>query len=81
VEYVLELPLRGDVALIQAHCADEMGNLVYRRTARNFNPVMATAATTCVVQVSEVVPLGALDPEAIVTPSLYVDRVVVVMPT
>jgi 3-oxoadipate CoA-transferase alpha subunit len=78
VEYVLELPLRGDIALIQAHQADEMGNLVYRRTARNFNPVMATAATTSVVQVDRVVPLGSLDPEAIVTPSLYVDRVVVV---
>ena len=78
VEYVLELPLRGDVALLQAHHADEMGNLVYRRTARNFNPVMATAAATSIVQVVEVVPLGALDPEAIVTPSLYVDRVVVV---
>jgi 3-oxoadipate CoA-transferase alpha subunit len=78
VEYVLELPLRGDVALLQAHRADEMGNLVYRRTARNFNPVMATAAATSIVQVDQVVPLGALDPEAVVTPSLYVDRVVVV---
>ncbi|HEY3605464.1 MAG TPA: 3-oxoacid CoA-transferase subunit A [Sporichthyaceae bacterium] len=78
VEFVLELPLRGDVALLQAHHADEMGNLVYRRTARNFNPVMATAATTSVVQVERVVPLGTLDPESIVTPSLYVDRVVVV---
>jgi 3-oxoadipate CoA-transferase alpha subunit len=80
VEYVLELPLRADVALIQAHHADEMGNLVYRRTARNFNPVMATAAAISVVQVDQVVPLGALDPETIVTPSLYVDRVVVVAP-
>jgi 3-oxoadipate CoA-transferase alpha subunit len=78
VEHVLELPLRGDVALVQAHQADEMGNLVYRRTARNFNPVMATAAAVTVVAVSAVVPLGALDPEVIVTPSLYVDRVVVV---
>jgi 3-oxoadipate CoA-transferase alpha subunit len=77
-EYVLELPLRGDVALIQAHRSDKMGNLVYRRTARNFNPVMATAAATCIVQVDSVVPLGELDPEVIVTPSLYVDRVVVV---
>jgi len=77
-EYVLELPLRGDVALLQAHQADEMGNLVYRRTARNFNPVMATAAATSVVQVDGVVALGTLDPEAVVTPSLYVDRVVVV---
>ncbi|MCF6379902.1 3-oxoacid CoA-transferase subunit A [Nocardioides KLBMP 9356] len=75
--YVLELPLAGDVALIGAHRADRIGNLVYRRTARNFGPVMATAATTVVVQVREVVEVGALDPEAVVTPSIYVDRVVV----
>ncbi len=74
--YVLELPIRGDVALIGAHRSDRMGNLVYRKTARNFGPVMATAATTAVVQVSEVVETGALDPEAVVTPSIYVDRVV-----
>jgi 3-oxoadipate CoA-transferase alpha subunit len=53
-----------------------MGNLVYRKTARNFGPVMATAATTTVVQVDEVVPLGGLDPETVVTPSIYVDRIV-----
>lgn len=76
--YVLELPLRGDVALIGAHRADRSGNLVYRRTARNFGPVMATAATTVVAQVREVVEVGALDPEAVVTPSIYVDRVVAV---
>lgn len=74
--YVLEMPLRGDVALIGAHRADTMGNLVYRKTARNFGPVMATAAATVVAQVREVVDLGALDPEAVVTPSIYVDRVV-----
>ena len=74
--YVLEHPIRGDVALVKAHLADEMGNLVYRRTARNFGPVMATAARTVVVQVDRVVPTGALDPEAVVTPSIYVDRVV-----
>lgn len=74
--YVLEYPIRGDYALIRAHRADPMGNLVYRRTARNFGPVMATAAATTVVQVGEVVPLGALDPEAVVTPSVYVDRIV-----
>jgi 3-oxoadipate CoA-transferase alpha subunit len=74
--YVLELPLRGDVALIRAHRADRMGNLVYRKTGRNFGPVMATAATTVVAQVSEVVDTGDLDPEAIVTPAIYVDRVV-----
>ena len=76
--YVLEVPLRGDVALVGAYRADRMGNLVYRKTARNFGPVMATAATTVVAQVSEVVDVGALDPEAVVTPSIYVDRVVAV---
>ncbi|MFF5083350.1 3-oxoacid CoA-transferase subunit A [Actinoplanes sp. NPDC000266] len=74
-EYVLEYPIRGDVALISADKADGMGNLVYRRTARNFGPVMATAATTTIVQVNEVVPTGALDPEAVVTPGIFVDRV------
>lgn len=75
-DHVLELPLRGDYALIGAHRADRMGNLVYRKTARNFGPVMATAATTTIVQVHEVVPVGGLDPEAVVTPSIYVDRIV-----
>jgi 3-oxoadipate CoA-transferase alpha subunit len=74
--YVLELPIRGDVALIGAHVADRMGNLVYRKTARNFGPVMATAATTTIAQVARVVATGSLDPEAVVTPSIYVDRVV-----
>jgi len=74
--HVLELPLRGDVALIRAHRADRIGNLVYRKTGRNFGPVMATAATTVIAQVSEVVDTGDLDPEAIVTPAIYVDRVV-----
>ena len=75
-EYVLEYPIKGDVALIKAHRSDEVGNLVYRKTARNFGPVMATAATTTVAQVTEVVPAGELDPEAVVTPGIYVDRVV-----
>ena len=75
-DYVLEFPIRGDYALIKAHQADTVGNLVYRKTARNFGPVMATAARTTVVQVSEVVPAGALDPEAVVTPGIYVERVV-----
>jgi len=73
-EYVLEYPIKGDVALIKAHRSDEVGNLVYRKTARNFGPVMATAATTTVAQVTEVVPAGELDPEAVVTPGIYVDR-------
>lgn len=78
--YLLEYPIRGDVALICADRADPVGNLTYRKTARNFGPVMATAAATTVVQVREVVPLGALDPEAVVTPGIYVDRVVQVPP-
>ncbi|MFH9554232.1 3-oxoacid CoA-transferase subunit A [Streptomyces sp. NPDC051445] len=75
-KYLLEYPIRGDYALIGAHVADTMGNLVYRKTARNFGPVMATAATTTIVQVDEVVEAGTLDPEAVVTPSIYVDRIV-----
>jgi 3-oxoadipate CoA-transferase alpha subunit len=76
--YVLEYPIRGDVALIGAYRADRMGNLVYRKTARNFGPVMATAASTVVAQVTDVVEIGGLDPETVVTPSIYVDRVVAV---
>jgi 3-oxoadipate CoA-transferase, alpha subunit len=74
--YLLEYPLRGDVALIAAHQADELGNLVYRKTARNFGPIMAAAAGTTIVQVDDIVPVGALDPEQVVTPCLYVDRLV-----
>ena len=74
--HVLEYPIRGDVALIGAHVADRMGNLVYRKTARNFGPVMATAADTTIVQVNSIVDTGTLDPEAVVTPSIYVDRIV-----
>ncbi|WP_395729718.1 3-oxoacid CoA-transferase subunit A [Nakamurella sp.] len=75
-ECILEMPLGADVALIGAHRADRVGNLVYRKTARNFGPVMAAAATTTIVQVNEVVETGALDPEAVVTPGIYVDHVV-----
>jgi 3-oxoadipate CoA-transferase alpha subunit len=75
-EHVLETPIRGDVALIRAHAADTVGNLVYRKTARNFGPVMATAASMTVAQVSRVVEAGSLDPEAVVTPGIYVDRIV-----
>lgn len=74
--YVFEKPLKGDVALIRAERADRWGNLVYRKAARNFNPVMAMAADLTVVEVKETVELGALDPEAIVTPGIFVDRVV-----
>jgi len=77
-EYLLEYPIKGDYALIAAHRADRLGNLVYRKTARNFGPVMAAAATTTIVQVGSVAPTGALDPEAVVTPCIYVDRVVAV---
>jgi 3-oxoadipate CoA-transferase alpha subunit len=77
-EYLLEYPIRADWALISAFQADRWGNLVYRKTARNFGPVMASAARTTVVQVDEIVELGSLDPEAVVTPGLFVDRVVAV---
>jgi 3-oxoadipate CoA-transferase alpha subunit len=77
-EYVLEYPIKGDIALIKAHVADRMGNLVYRKTARNFGPVMAAAAALTAVQVADVVEPGGLDPEAVVTPGIYVDRVVAV---
>lgn len=74
--HVLEYPIHGDVALIKALKADRWGNLVYRKTARNFGPVMATAAKMTVAEVEEVVELGALDPEAVVTPGIFVQRVV-----
>jgi 3-oxoadipate CoA-transferase alpha subunit len=74
--YVLEYPIRADFALIAAHMADGLGNLVYRKTARNFGPIMAAAAATTVAQVSEIVPVGSLDPENIVTPCIYVNRIV-----
>jgi 3-oxoadipate CoA-transferase, alpha subunit len=75
-QYVLEAPLHADFALIKAFRGDRWGNLVYRKTARNFGPIMASAAKTAIVQVSQVVPLGALDPENIVTPGIFVQRVV-----
>jgi 3-oxoadipate CoA-transferase alpha subunit len=75
-EYVLELPLTADFALIKAHKADPLGNLVYRGTARCFNPVMAMAASTTIVEVDEIVEAGQLDPEIVVTPHLFVKRIV-----
>lgn len=75
-EHVLEYPIRGDVALIKAERGDRWGNLTYRMAARNFGPVMAMAARCTVASVHEVVELGALDPEAIVTPGIFVSRVV-----
>ncbi|AYF98222.1 3-oxoacid CoA-transferase subunit A [Protaetiibacter intestinalis] len=76
--YVLEFPIRADVALIKADRADTVGNLVYRKTARNFGPIMAAAATTTIAEVNEVVPAGGIDPEAVVTPGIYVQTVVVI---
>lgn len=78
-EYLFELPLFGDVALIKAHRCDRWGNLVYHASGRNFGPTMAAAAQLTIAQVSEVVPLGSIDPEAVVTPGVLVDRVVKVM--
>src|SRR3972149_353736 len=75
-DHVLEHPIHADYALVKADRADRWGNLVYRKTARNFGPIMAAAAKCTVVQVRETVELGALDPEAIVTPGIFVQRVV-----
>jgi len=75
-EHLLELALKADFALVKAHKADRMGNLTYRMTARNFNPLMATAATITIAEVDEIVEVGELDPESVVTPSIYVDRVI-----
>jgi 3-oxoadipate CoA-transferase alpha subunit len=74
--YVLESPIHADFALIKALKGDRWGNLVYRKAARNFGPIMAMAAKCAIAQVDEVVPLGALDPEVIVTPGIFVQRVV-----
>jgi 3-oxoadipate CoA-transferase alpha subunit len=79
-DYVLEYPLRGDFALVKALKSDRWGNLVYRKAARNFNPVMAMAAKVTIAQVSETVELGELDPEHIVTPGIFVQRVVRIQP-
>ena len=74
--YVLEMPIYADVALIKAECGDRWGNLLYRKAARNFGPVMATAAKMTVATVHEIVELGALDPENIVTPVIFVSKIV-----
>jgi 3-oxoacid CoA-transferase subunit A len=75
--YVLEAPIRGDLAIVKAWRGDAMGNLVYRMTARNFNPMMATAAAYVIAEVEEVVPAGALDPDHVHTPGVYVDALFV----
>ena len=75
-QYVLEYPLKADFALIKAYEGDRWGNLVYRKAARNFGPIMATAATVTIAEVSRLVQLGDLDPENIVTPGIFVQRLV-----
>ena len=75
-EYLLELPLKADFAFIRAHKADKLGNLVYRKSARNFNPIMATAARVTIAEVDEIVEPGELDPDTIVTPCIFVHRIV-----
>ncbi len=74
--FVLEHAIRADFSLVKCHKADRHGNLVYNKTARNFGPIMCTAAETAIVQAREVVPLGAIDPEVVVTPGIFVGRVV-----
>jgi 3-oxoadipate CoA-transferase alpha subunit len=75
-QYVLEYPIHGDLALIKAEAGDRWGNLVYRKSARNFGPVMATAAKHTVATVHEIKELGELDPESVVTPGIYVSKIV-----
>jgi acetate CoA/acetoacetate CoA-transferase alpha subunit len=76
IEYLLERPLRADLAILRAHRADEKGNLIYQRAARNFNPVMAMAANFVVAEVDEIVPAGDLDPELVMTPGILVDALI-----
>ena len=75
-DYVRETWLRADLAIIKAWKADTHGNLIYRKTARNFNPVMATAAKMTIAEVEEIVPAGSFDPDVIVTPGIYVNRII-----
>ncbi|HYC67705.1 CoA transferase subunit A [Brevundimonas sp.] len=79
-QYVMETGLVADLSIVKAWKADERGNLVFRKTARNFNPMMATAGKACVVEVEEIVPVGSLDPDHIHTPGIYVDRIVRTVP-
>jgi 3-oxoacid CoA-transferase subunit A len=74
--YVLETGLKADLSIVKAWKGDAEGNLIYRKTARNFNPMMATAGKVCVAEVEEIVPVGSLDPDHIHTPGIYVDRIV-----
>lgn len=77
-DYVLEYPIAADFALIKAYQGDRWGNLVYRKTARNFGPIMAAAAKVTIAQVAEIVPLGALDPEQVITPGIFIQHLVAV---
>lgn len=74
-DYVLEYGLKADFALVKSEQADPMGNLTYNKTARNFNPIMCTAAKTTIVQARKLVPVGSIDPEHVVTPNIFVDRI------
>lgn len=76
--YVLEYPIIADFALVKARAADRWGNLVYRKAARNFGPIMAMAGKKTIVQVDEIEPLGNLDPETVVTPGIFVDRIIAI---
>ena len=76
IEYLLELPLKADLAIIKADIADESGNLIYAGAARNFNPLMALAAKTVIVQAGKVVPVGELDPNLVMTPATLIDHIV-----
>jgi 3-oxoacid CoA-transferase subunit A len=73
--YVMERALKADLAIVKAWKGDHEGNLIYRKTARNFNPMMATAATLCIAEVEELVPTGTLNPEAIHTPGIFIKRI------
>jgi acetate CoA/acetoacetate CoA-transferase alpha subunit len=76
-EYLLEKPLRADVAILRAHKADKAGNLVYKRSARNFNPLMALAADVVIVQVDKILEVGEIDPDEVMTPGILVDKILV----
>jgi 3-oxoacid CoA-transferase subunit A len=75
-DYVMETALKADLSIVKAWKGDEAGNLVFRKTARNFNPMMAAAGAICVAEVEEIVPAGSLDPNCIHTPGIYVDRLI-----
>lgn len=76
VRYIFEKAIKGDIAIIRAHKADKLGNLTYYKTARNFNPIMATAAEIVIAEVDEIVEVGEIDPEHIITPHVYVDYII-----